>query len=861
MVKFTDANDQNYRKVIDYLPELLDRGPARVRENWIRERSHRSIATGVLPPSQTAVLTKPLPPVSKSYIQRADISIFLTRRLLPPTPGEHQPRCVLHGSSGSGKTQLAVAWIEVHKDRFNMIIVIDASSRQQIETDLQTAIRSVGPQYNKATWKDAVAYLSREVNWLLFFDNADEPNLSLDRYLPNSRSGAVLVTTRNRDYATYAPDGHVEVEALTEKQAMDLLHKIIGTSPPSTSASLAIVRELEMWPLSVTQAGLYIRTSHLDTYLADLRMHRDELRQATSLEGNDHLWSKYAAFNLSFAQLPKKSQEWMKICAFLRHSSIPLSLFRSSNRVEFRAPTIMITQPPLDDDELAISRLRGIFGSDWDNSSFQQLVDPISRTSFIDTSDNDGQSFYKIHSLVQLFIQDLLGPADRERYALLASQLVLGTIRPLEGGESNIWYRQILPHIEALPMRAKTSHISHALAYHMVYKSVGNWDATQQLEKHCCDHFYQRYGPTYPGTLDMMGSLATTFRHRGQLEEAEKLGREVLQRRTEIVGLKHSDTILSMNNLSLTLSARGKLREAEEMKRKVLELRKETSGPDHPDTIAAMGNYASALHSRGALREAEKIEREVVELRKRTGGLQDLTTIIAMRNLALTLKKLDQLEDAEKMMREVLALLEVALGPRHLETMKAKSGLATMLQSAPQLEEAEKLEREVLEFQAEELGERHPDTMTTMHNLAVTLHHRGDLVGSEKMTRHVLRLQMDVLGPRNADTILTMSTLGFILHRRGQWAEAEKMLREALKLRKDMFGIQNRYTIDIMSNLVVTLYCRGQLEEAEEKQRVIVAWRMENLGPRDANTIDAKSRLAKFSAELAYRIQNAAGGL
>ena len=127
------------------------------------------------------------------------------------------------------------------------------------------------------TWKDAVAYLDgKEERWLLFFDNADSPDLHLDPYLPASIHGTILITTRNEECVGNAPDGAVPVSGLEENEAVELLHTIANVTPKSATESLGIVRELEMSALAITHAGTYIReTRRLDTYLDTFRSHRD----------------------------------------------------------------------------------------------------------------------------------------------------------------------------------------------------------------------------------------------------------------------------------------------------------------------------------------------------------------------------------------------------------------------------------------------------------------------------------------------------------------------------------------------------------------------------------------------------------
>jgi hypothetical protein len=74
------------------------------------------ISKGETQSNSHTVLPKPRVPVSRNYVQRPHIQTFLTEKLLPSSPSGIQPRCILHGLAGSGKTQVASFWIEAFKD-------------------------------------------------------------------------------------------------------------------------------------------------------------------------------------------------------------------------------------------------------------------------------------------------------------------------------------------------------------------------------------------------------------------------------------------------------------------------------------------------------------------------------------------------------------------------------------------------------------------------------------------------------------------------------------------------------------------------------------------------------------------------
>ncbi|KAG8823119.1 hypothetical protein FRC17_009403 [Serendipita sp. 399] len=863
MVKYSGYEDENYQKVVDYLHELVNSGPTKIRDNWSRETRHRGIAKGEPLATPQTILPKPLISVSTNYIQRPHIERFLSEKLLPIHSTVHQPRCVIHGLGGGGKTQIASCWIEAHRNSFNKIIVIDASSREQIEADLETAMRSIGPQYSKSTWKDTVAYLSSQKGWLMLFDNADSPDLELDDYLPNSVHGAVLVTSRNRECMSYAPESHIQVGELTEAEAVDLLHKVANIVPSSFESSLAIVRELGMWALAITQAGAYIyKTCRIDTYLSTFRRHRDKLMREASLKGRNYKGSTYTAFELSFGQLSTKAQELMRICAFLHYSSIPQSLFERSTTSGFLAHSFDEDFPPPNSDDAPISHLKDILGSKWDDHSFQELIDSISQGSLVNTSiDDDGQVFYSLHPLVQAYIRDLLTPTDHDRYALSAGQLLLGAIRELSNGESNVWYRTLSSHIAGLPTKVRLADPAHALAFRTVYESVGNWDGMQELDDYCYSRLLQIFGPRHLATISSMGNLASTLYNRGQLEEAEKLDREVLELSIEILGPKHPDTVTAMGNLALTLHYRGQLEEAEKLDREVLELRIEILGQKHPDTVRVMGNLALTLGDRGQLEEAEKLHREVLELSIEILGPKHPDTVTAMGNLALTLHYRGQLEEAEKLKREVLELSIENLGQKHPDTVRVMGNLALTLGDRGQLEEAEKLHREVLELSIEILGPKHPDTVTAMGNLALTLHYRGQLEEAEKPKREVLELSIENLGQKHPDTVRVMGNLALTLGDRGQLEEAEKLQQEVLTFCITFFGAHHPNTILAMGNLAGTLFDRGQLEAAEEMGQEVLALRTNVLGAHHPDTILAQDNLADITKRLALRRTQAPDGV
>ncbi|XWW93928.1 hypothetical protein V2A60_001867 [Cordyceps javanica] len=112
----------------------------------------------------------------------------------------------------------------------------------------------------------------------------------------------------------------------------------------------------------------------------------------------------------------------------------------------------------------------------------------------------------------------------------------------------------------------------------------------------------------HPDELTSMANLVSTYKNQGRLEEAERLGIQVLEIRKTKLGADHPNTLASMANLVSIYKNKGRLREAEMLEMQVLEICKTKLGADHPDTLTSMANLASIHRYQGWFGEAEKLE-------------------------------------------------------------------------------------------------------------------------------------------------------------------------------------------------------------------------------------------------------------
>jgi hypothetical protein len=87
-----------------------------------------------------------------------------------------------------------------------------------------------------------------------------------------------------------------------------------------------------------------------------------------------------------------------------------------------------------------------------------------------------------------------------------------------------------------------------------------------------------------------MNNLASTLGDQGQLDEAAKIFKEVLEKRKRILGEEHPSTISAMNNLAGTLGDQGKLDEGIALLEIAVQRMRHIRGDEHPHTKVAVSN-------------------------------------------------------------------------------------------------------------------------------------------------------------------------------------------------------------------------------------------------------------------------------
>ncbi|KAF2174719.1 TPR-like protein [Zopfia rhizophila CBS 207.26] len=652
-------------------------------------------------------------------------------------------RAALVGLGGVGKSQIAIQYSHEVRDASPRTFVfwVHASTKARFEEAYRgIADRLELPERNdpKVDVLRLVSnWLYNETNgkWVMVLDNVDDievfyPKRTRTRdesstvalaplavYLPQSRNGSILITSRSKDTAARLAGGYrniKEVHAMDESQALDLFqNKLHSASSEEGAANL--LSALDYIPLAITQAAAFINRRGRITasgYLDEFRRNDKKRESLLNWDSGDLRRDESASnsvvltWQMSFERIHEQRRsaaDLLSLMSFFNPQGIPEWILRRHSRSVAKTG---------DEDEA--------------DNVFDEDLDTLQAYSLITATAN--RDVCEMHALVQFCTRAWLSTFsnskqwDREFLGLMA--------REFPSADFKNWTKcqQLLPHIESLYNSEPPSNdlvkkwakvLNDAARY--IQKAQGKYEEAERMNRLALKGCEKELGEQHLQTLTGANNLALVLRSQGKYNEAEKLSRRAVEGFEKELGEQHPHTLTRVNNLALMLRAQRKCDEAEKLSRRALEWRKKELGEQHSDTLMSVSNLAGVLRYQGKYDEAEKLNRRALEGREKELGGQHPSTLRSVSNLAGVLRDQGKYDEAEELNRRALEGREKELGVQHPHTLRSVSNLAGVLRDQGKYDKAEKLNRRALEGREKELGVQHPPTLTSVGNLASVL--------------------------------------------------------------------------------------------------------------------------------------------
>ena len=728
----------------------------------------------------------------------------ILKRIPPSAQKDSCQRTAISGLGGVGKTSTALEAAFQVRDAYPdcsifWVSAVDANdfhnSYRKIGLKLQLPVNGTSEQQGPAQVTHLVKNaLSQESagSWLMIIDNADDHKLMLCKdglfeYLPSSRSGSVLITTRTHQVAidlNTSERGRISVPAMTPDDARQLLATNLKESQmQDITSTTQLLEHLEFLPLAIRQASAFMAEtgSTTNTYLK-LCQKSDKTRiELLSKNFEDSSRGYKNAQNavamtwlISFEhiseQTPRAGELIKSMCLFSA-KNIPLSL--------------------LCDDEDALDVV--------------EAIGVLKGYTFV--TEREDHNTYDMHRLVALSMRSWLNTmGDLEKYVKLTMILALRAASKFGDTSKLSW--NIFPHLLALwEFRHGCSDAKVRLAY-------------TSIAAYCC--------------------MAM-----GKAPVAERICREGMELAKQ--HYEHSAVIYYKQDIAISLLNQKKPEAAESMQLEVFHVMRRTMGEGHNITMES-GRWTAEILIAQRRHGLAKLLLQYL-LRKATNK-ESGPTIWCLCSFARVCCLGGEYEEAERIFTEIGDLMERSPEARTSYNHAACEEItifAIYLARQGKEEKAETLCRKIL--QRQENWPNTFARLRCRHNLALVLDIRNKLDEAEQILRETAGILEGVLGSTSDLSLLARGTLVRVLGREGKWQEAERIGRETVEICEGLLPQWNYIAELCVAQLAEVLASQGKKNEAVSLMDLSLSRLTESFGPDDPQVMESLETLTAWKAK------------
>ena len=775
-------------------------------------------------------------------------------------PKRRQKRFILVGLGGSGKTEFCRKFAEQNQSRWFLALIvatplvltcdasfwgvfwIDATSDETAQHSYKEVAQVGGVDENV---KAAMTWLAGlDHPWLLVIDNADDPNMEVEKYFPGGERGHILVTTRRPALKRLGNvgEGFCELEKLDEMEAHDLLLKHAQEKTPwdESAQSLAkrITDVLGYLPLALVCAGKAIAEgiTTLAEYIPWFNDSWDRIRLQSRKSGrivdetNKNVFAPYEAMLQTLDQEKSESAqdavELLKMLSLLHHENVSMDvLVKAANNPPATELSLRQELHEKEQKELAEKGMKIIAKpKHWRRRLKDRLFQAVAwyetrvlypilplalrndkqapfsihrlraamtrltQKSLITCRRRNRSDVYSMHPLIHRWVRDRPQMSIGERGLWCQAAVTMLNqclpLPPLGGEDSEIAFRrQLLPHLDAV--RRHQKEVQHSLETNQKERALSSvLLVTKPVIDRAKANQYARFSRLYSEC--------------GRFQDAEHLQTQVKDYAIAMLGLEDERTTLIMLALSGTYWALTRVNDAAALLNQALEICDKSLGPHHHRTLKVMDALGGSECFRGRFKEARKLHEDAL------AGMQEILPpghediFLAMDNLGVVWHRYFEYEKAEDFHTQAIVGLTKALGKDHPDTLRAKENLAmtclektldfgqgidlkqALEKGADSVQKAYTLEHEVLETRRKNLGKENNFTLWAICNLARIKYPLGLLEEAEADMRAALKAGIRNLGEEHFGVLSGKTHLARVVAAQKRYDEAETMFQEVV---------------------------------------------------------------------------------
>ena len=718
-----------------------------------------------------------------------------------------EPRTVLTGMRGCGKTQLAAAVAARCEEEWPLVAWINAGSRKELIADLYELALRIGIDAPKDIPPETIIrrfldqlHSADAADRLFVFDNVENLD-DLKGLTPKGSGVRVIITTTRRldwDSLGWSP---MAVGVFDREQSIALLCQ--RTSDAHRDAADQIAEALGDLPVAVTQAAATAKWGHYSLSEYFMRLSTHSLESSISrLEGDDYPEAVGVALFMAYEQALEQINSkypWQERIAISLLDT--LSLLAASG-----VPTHWLLKLNKDSDTvrdtLSFLKRSSIIqeSTDGNKTIVHRLQGQVYRETYLSEQGKFNKACAYATTILDKIDISQLANFEQQR------QDTRNLVEQIGAVTSQDHSRPLFSDPDFVALLATT--IRNAADLGMPQLALTLTDSVTRAG--------DTLGPDHPSTLTSRNNLAYAYRAAGRLNEAIALHEQTLEDRTRILGPHHPDTLTSRNNLAYAYQAAGRLNDAIPLFEQTLTDRTRILRPHHPDTLTSRHNLAGAYQDAGRLDEAIALYEQTLEDRTRILGPHHPHTLTSRNNLAVAYQAAGRLDEAIPLHKQNLKDRTRILGPHHPDTLTSRNNLAYAYQAAGRLDEAVTLYEQTLEDRTRILGPHHPHTLASRNNLAYAYRAAGRLNEAIALHEQNLKDFENLLGPNHPHTLTSRHNLANAYQTAGRLNEAITLYEQTLEDRTRILGPRHPDTLISRDNLADAYRTAGRIEDAEK---------------------------------------------
>ena len=584
-----------------------------------------SIFNEILPSRRVPYFSVPFRSVF-TYAERNNTSSGIAQALARENPYDDKPHAlVIHGLGGSGKSQLALKYLESHREQYNAILWIDAESKQTAVASFERCARALGISVELAvTQSNSVHELpvvEKVCQWLedfgksnesslIVFDNVDDPEWGVKKLIPRCSNGSIIITSRDKN-SKMLLDGEcesIEVGSLDISESRTILFNRLGFKTGRINDNVirtcnGLANKLGNLALAVDLAGAYISNEDdkirgLEEYANNFDKQKDYFLKTNELKGLlDTENTVYTVWDKTLQKIRElyPSLDSDIVLTFLSHfrgTIIEYELFSLARACMNEADDF------LNEKTASYDEKRQRFPSyedSWKRFDYIRSFRPLLRYGLLQKVKGNWEGV-TMHSLVRWRAKS---ESQRHPWELWYLEFMICVVLAHDERISEVAFmREIIPHIPGSGFCDRVlpndlASVSTILLFSCIYERFATYrEAIAMYKEAIAIHEKMGSIDDFPPAADCRVRLGGILHIQGRYSEAEQELLKVTKVEPSSPTAILFESKFSHEQLALVYQAQGFHEKAERLLKGTIERRTRLSGPNHYIVINARESLA-----------------------------------------------------------------------------------------------------------------------------------------------------------------------------------------------------------------------------------------------------------------------------